>query len=73
MFAVACLLCIATLNVSAKTTILIDNFDTDHQYYDGTTVNLAGTPWDGIYGTQYLTNLCANTSKAAPLRAVICL
>jgi hypothetical protein len=40
-----------------------DNFDDDHTYWDGTEVDVDGTPWDGVYGTQYLSSLDANETE----------
>ena len=44
-----------------------DDFDSDHVYFDGTTVDVSGTPWTGVFGTQYLDWMNANISNASCL------
>jgi len=44
------LLCFTAVTQAAFRQVLMDDFNVDHTYYDGVTVNTAGTQWDGIFG-----------------------
>ena len=37
-----------------------DHFDDDHTYYDGDDIDVDGTQWDGVMGTEFLVSMEAN-------------
>lgn len=63
---VCTLACIFTTSLFAQI-YLEDSFDSNHVYFDGTTVDVGGTQWDGIFGTQFLDFMNANISNASTL------
>jgi outer membrane protein assembly factor BamB len=60
-------LCYAFTSLATYSPILDDHFDSDHTYYDGSTVDVSGTPWDGVYGQQYLEGMDANITSPSCL------
>ena len=45
-----------------------DDFNTDHVYWDGSTVDVGGTMWSGLQGTSCLSDVNANTTAASELQ-----
>ena len=52
-------------------TIVEDDFDSSHTYFDGTDIDIAGTQWDGLYGTQWLSAATANSPTSSWLAYVL--
>jgi hypothetical protein len=51
--------------VHADVVLVEDDFDDDHTYFDGTEIDVDGTQWDGLYGTQWLASCSANTPTSS--------
>ncbi len=52
-------------------TLVDDHFDSDHTYFDGTDIDVDGTQWDGLYGTQWLSAATANAPTSSWLAYVL--
>jgi len=61
------LLCFTAVTQAAFRQVLNDDFNADHTYYDGVTVNTVGTQWDGISGEQFLERMDANFNNHSVL------
>jgi hypothetical protein len=64
VLSIACVLC---GSVFGETVFMEDTFDSDHVYFDGSSVDVSGTGWTGIFGTQFLDWMNANISNASCL------
>jgi len=60
-----CLIGGAVPGSSAET--LGDDFSTNHSYWDGSTIDVTGTMWDGVQGTEFASSMDANTTNGGRL------
>ena len=63
---VACMLTLAA-SWEATAVVISDNFDTSHTYWNGSSVDVSGTIWDGMQGTSLAEFANANDTNLGEL------